>query len=104
MLRESNKPSRPSELAGPITRCLIVSKSRELAETDREAMVGILAEDLAEFPSDVVKTALRKWPRNLPQGKWWPTLAEIREECLWRVDRRRALLRKMARLAAGLRT
>ena len=69
-----------------------LTASRQRDQTDLKLMIGALSEELTEFPPDVVRTALRKWAKS---SKWWPTLAEIREECLWRVERRRELLKSL---------
>jgi len=83
------RPSRP-ELVQEVTRCLAVTVARERDQADLKAMLAVMAEELAEFPADVLRAELRSWARR---EKWWPTLAELRERC-----ERAMRLRKSLRL------
>lgn len=92
MAEEITKPGGEAIVIESAMRCLTVTKSREADALDLRAMIAIFADDLAEFPEDVVRTAFRKWARR---EKWWPSLSEIREEChratRWRHSLRLAL-------------
>lgn len=91
-LEKLNAPCPAAKIAPEIIRCLQLTASRERDGMDLRMMVASLSEELAEYPWDVVRTALREWPRS---EKWWPTLSEMREACHWRVERRRRWLRGM---------
>lgn len=71
-------PAGPAEAVKMITRLLQATKSRDRDGQDIRGMIAVLAEDLAEFPVDVLATACRKHAR---QEKWWPSLSELREQC-----------------------
>lgn len=71
------RPSRP-ELVQEVTRCLAVTVAREREQADLKAMLAVMAEELAEFPQDVLRAELRAWARR---EKWWPTLSELRDRC-----------------------
>lgn len=92
LLEEANKPSPPVKITPEVARCLSLTTSRARDQVDLKLMIGALSEELAQFPFDVVKASLRGWSQR---EKWWPTLAELREECQWRVDRRRKALEAM---------
>lgn len=91
-LERINEPAKAAKIAPEIIRCLQLTASRERDGMDLRMMVASLSEELAEYPWDVVKTALREWSRS---EKWWPTLAEMREACQWRVERRRRWLTEL---------
>ncbi len=88
LLATLTAPSTGAFVAQEVSRCLTGTKSRERDQTDLRALIEILTEDLMEFPPDIVKTALRKWAQR---ETWWPSQAEIRAECQWRMKSRRAL-------------
>lgn len=85
-LRPCPQPFVISQLA----KCDMVTKARPEHEADTEARSTIFAEDLCEFPADVVAEAFRFWRRT---EKWSPTVADIRERC-WRL----AAVRQSARV------
>lgn len=87
-----NQPAGPKMVNGAAARCLSVTKSRATDGMDLRMMLAVFADELAEFPEDVVATAFRNWARR---EKWWPSLAEIRDHCqrlnrvrssLWRAN------------------
>ena len=73
-----NRPSEPEHVATEVTRCLTATRAREHADIDLRALIGLLTDELTQFPADIVATTCRKWAR---QEKWWPTLAELRDQC-----------------------
>ena len=90
------RPSRP-ELVQEVTRCLAVTVARERDAADLKAMLAVMAEELAEFPADVLRAELRTWARC---QKWWPTLAELRDRCQ-KAMRLRSSLRDHCMRAVG---
>jgi hypothetical protein len=87
-----NQPAGPKMVNGAAARCLSVTKSRATDGMDLRMMLAVFADELAQFPEDVVATAFRKWAQR---EKWWPSLAEIRDQCQ-RLNRVRASLRRLA--------
>lgn len=73
-----NQRSMPELIVKHASRCLTVTKSREKDAVDLKLLLAILADELSEFPPDVVATAFRNWARR---EVWWPSLAEIRDAC-----------------------
>lgn len=78
MAKRITAPAGPQAATKSVSLCLMATKSREPDGVDLRGMIALLAEDLAEFPPDVIATACRKWAW---QEKWWPSLSEIRERC-----------------------
>lgn len=56
---------------------------------------------LLEFPADCALEAINDWPKT-PNGKWWPTEAELRAECEKRVDYRRRLQKQVRDAQAAM--
>jgi hypothetical protein len=81
------RPSR-AELVQEVTRCLAVTVARERDQADLKAMLAVMAEELAEFPADVLRAELSAWARR---EKWWPTLSELRDRCQRAMRLRRSL-------------
>lgn len=92
LVERINAPAGPKMVNGAAARCLAVTKSRATDGTDLRMMLAVFADELAEFPEDVVATAFRKWARR---EKWWPSLAEILDQCQ-RLSRVRASLKRLA--------
>lgn len=83
------KPTPAKFIVEQMAACDLVTKARAEHEGDTAARAAIFAEDLAEFPADVVAEAFRYWRRT---EKWSPTVSDIRERC-WR----KASVRVMAK-------
>ena len=79
VMQRLTAPAGPQAVLAPALRCLTLTKSRERDGMDLRLFAAALAEELGEFPVDVVATAFRRWARR---ETWWPSLAEIREQCL----------------------
>lgn len=92
LVERINAPAGPKMVNGAAARCLSVTKSRATDGMDLRMMLAIFADELAQFPEDVVATAFRKWARR---EKWWPSLAEILDQCQ-RLNRVRASLARAA--------
>lgn len=90
------RPNR-SELVQEVTRCLAVTVARERDQADLKAMLAVMAEELAEFPADVIRAELRAWARH---EKWWPTLSELRARCQRAMRLRKSLRFHCARAVA----
>jgi hypothetical protein len=82
------QPSPPQMVVQELARLRMLTKSRASDETDREAAYVALAEELAEFPPDVIRSALR----GIAQREvFFPALAELRDQCQRAVRNRRLL-------------
>lgn len=92
LLEEVNRPADPGLVALEAARCLSVTASRAREAVDLQMMAAVLVDELVEFSPDVIQTAFRRWARR---EKWWPTLAEIREECHQLTRFRRAIVRAL---------
>ncbi len=88
-----NWPAGAEQAAKSIGKCLMLTKNREPDGADLRGTILLFAEDLGEFPSDVIATACRKHAR---QEKWWPALSELREQCHRANRARRSLKRALS--------
>jgi pimeloyl-ACP methyl ester carboxylesterase len=61
-----------------LLRLAAVTKSRAESEEDQAFRFAAFRDELAEFPEDVVRTALRKIGRR---EKFFPSLADLRDQC-----------------------
>jgi hypothetical protein len=73
-----------------LARLRMLTKSRAGDETDRELTYVALAEELVEFPPDVIRSALRKIARR---ETFFPSLAEMIDQCQREVRNRRLIAR-----------
>jgi hypothetical protein len=69
-------PVTIERLAAELTRVRLLTKGRNLDETDAELTVQAFAEELAEYPGQLVIEVLRYWPRS---RQWFPTWQEFQE-------------------------
>lgn len=81
-------PTPAQQVRREAAKCLTVTASREREGMDIKIMLEVFADELSEFPPDVVGMAFREWARR---EKWWPTLSEIRNTCLREVKWRKSL-------------
>lgn len=72
------KPAGRSLAAQEAGRCLLLTKSKSSDQTDLKLMIAALADEMGEYPADVLVTAFRRWAKR---EKWSPSLAEIKAEC-----------------------
>jgi pimeloyl-ACP methyl ester carboxylesterase len=79
-----------------LLRLAAVTKSRAESEEDQAFRFAAFRDELAEFPEDVIRTALRKIARR---ETFFPSLAELRDQCQ-REFRHRKLLASAFRTAA----
>ena len=84
------QPAPPRLVVEELARLRRLTKSRAEDETDREATYVALAEELSEFPPDVVRGALRQIARR---ETFFPSLAELRDQCQRDFRKRRLIAR-----------
>lgn len=83
-------PAPPKMVVEELARLRMLTKSRAGDETDRELTYVALAEELVEFPPDVIRSALRKIARR---ETFFPSLAEMIDQCQREVRNRRLIAR-----------
>lgn len=89
------EPCGESVVLAELAKLRVTMAHRNGSDIDQRALFAVMAEDLAEFPADVVRAACTGWRRR---EKWFPTPAELIDECQ-RLSRRRYAMR--AALAKG---
>jgi pimeloyl-ACP methyl ester carboxylesterase len=77
-----------------LLRLAAVTKSRAESEEDQAFRFAAFRDELAEFPEDVVRTALRKIGRR---EKFFPALADLRDQCQREFRHRRLLAAALER-------
>jgi hypothetical protein len=82
------QPAEHQRLIGEVARLRLMTKTRAVSEEDQAALLHVMSEELAIFPADVVVDALRGWARR---ETFFPSLAEIVEQCHRTARRRRRL-------------
>lgn len=90
-------PAQAREIMAELARMRLIVKVRAEQEQDLAAIAVIFAEEMAEYPPDIVRHALRGWTKR---EKWWPSWAELKE-LLDRAFKRRKALREVLRRDFG---
>lgn len=90
MIAETLLPMEIGTIAELLTELHMKVAVRNKGSVDMEATFFVYAEDLAEYPADVVADVIADWGRN---EKWWPTVSELRSQAYSLAYRRRAMLR-----------
>lgn len=72
------QPAPARSVAAELARLAAVTKSRAETEDDQTLRFAAFRDELAEFPQDVISSALRKIARR---ETFFPSLAEIRDQC-----------------------
>lgn len=73
---------------------------RKDQDLDFKMMLAVYAGDLAEYPRDVIVDACREVRR---ESRFFPTIADLRDECESRFEFRRALRRELEIAMSGVR-
>ena len=101
-LLKSCPPRAPvQEIMGELTRLRVLTIARAEDQGDLTLKLAAYAEELSEFPIEVVRSACRGLAKR---EKWFPSWSELKADCDWRYAKARALrdaLAKAARAAAG---
>jgi hypothetical protein len=82
------QPSPPEMIIQELARLRRLTKSRIEDETDRKASYIAFAEELVDYPPDVIRSVLRGIART---STFFPALAEIYRECEQAVHHRRVM-------------
>ena len=91
--------TRPDQIAEMLAMLRLVQRrsgeQSRMTEREVQAVVEMFVDDLAEFPPDVIRDAIRAHRRASP---WWPEPAMLRDRCREIVEphqRRLATLRRI---------
>lgn len=94
-------PADDTTLVKHLVRLRVSTASRQVSDLDQDLVLEAYAETLAEYPADVVASAMKRAPKLF---KFWPTVSELVEMCEWRSRKRRLMLhaieQELARRAA----
>ena len=96
MVEAAMQPAPAKSVAAELARLAAVTKSRADPEDDQTLRFAAFREELAEFPRDVITTALRKIARR---ETFFPSLAEIRDQCQREFSHRKHLADVLRRSA-----
>lgn len=94
ILETANKPAPPDVAAKAVTALRLRTKTRPEHANDLDALVTLFADDLSEYPADVVVDACKAWAR---QNKWFPSWSELIDYLDFRVRKRRRMLEALQR-------
>lgn len=87
LVGETLKPAPSRVISDELARLRMATVSRDQAPSI-EIMLDVYADELAEYPVDIVVDGCRSWSRR---EKFWPSVAELREQMDRLVLRRRRL-------------
>jgi hypothetical protein len=96
LVEAAMQPAPAKSVAAELARLAAVTKSRADPEDDQTLRFAAFREELAEFPRDVITTALRKIARR---ETFFPSLAEIRDQCQREFSHRKHLAAVLRRSA-----
>lgn len=88
------QPAPAQLILAELTRVRALTISRDQSTADLELVAAAYADELREYPVDVVREVLREWPRT---HRFWPTLCELVERMEHLVVPRKALLDALCR-------
>lgn len=94
LLEMLNARAEPETCEHELARLKVLTATRNLSQADLTAQIAIYAEELTEYPIDVVRESCRWWAAR---EKWFPSWAELRDACEERVMKRRAILTGLRR-------
>ncbi len=98
LLEMLNACATPEDCQNELARLKVLTVARNLSHDDLLAQIAIYAGELSQYPLDVVRDACRSWAKS---EKWWPSWAELREQCDDRAMKRRGLLQVLKRYFEG---
>jgi hypothetical protein len=88
----ARSPAPEKAVIGWLAELSVQVAYRAQTEFNGELTLKVYARNLADYPADVVRDALREWPG---QSKWWPTWHELKERLDLKAQRRRMLEREL---------
>lgn len=90
-----NVPMKEQETIFELGRLRVQTKARAEDAENMEFLLRVYAEDMREYPADIVKAACRRWARI---NKFFPAWAELKGEMDYLARNRKALLRVLRTL------
>lgn len=72
------EPGGEAVVLAELAKLRVTMAHRNGGAIDERALLAVMAEDLAEYPADVVRAASTAWRRR---EKWFPTPGELIAEC-----------------------
>jgi len=87
ILRRFETPMAPREIGQLIARLLALTKQRATDQLTTDLAVEAYGSLLEEYPADIVREVMMKWPEIERRGKWFPSWNELKEEIDWRNTR-----------------
>ena len=90
---ESIAPMERNELIKALGKLKLLTAARGVGETDLTLQLAAYADELAQWPADVVREVLERQPRR---SKWWPAWAELYDLLSELAAPRNALLAALA--------
>lgn len=83
-------PMPAKDIAAALAKLRALTKTRAEAAIDMEIAVAAYADELRQYPADVVRETLTEWPRRT-NGQWWPSWHELDRILTTKADYRRAM-------------
>lgn len=96
-VEQSLRPASRNEIVALITRLAAHFPVSDRSEAQWRIVIEDYAEDLAEYPSDILRAAVTQYRR---EGKWWPKVSEIRALADPELGRRQSMRHRLRVLAA----
>ena len=93
-LRRLSRPCGREFATKELGRVKVLTKSAKADSDDIAFQFGVMAEELAEYPADVVRDSCRFYAKR---NTWFPSWHELRELCEERFLKRECLLRALER-------
>jgi hypothetical protein len=93
-------PCPKDELMKEIYAMSLGMARRKDQDLDFKMMVAVYANDLAEYPRDVIVDACKEIRR---EHRFFPTIADLRDECETRFEFRKALRQELENLMSGVK-
>lgn len=78
------RPARPEKIIMALGKLRIKTAAKD--GDDLEARIAVYAEELGEYPADIVLDALNRWPK---MSRWFPTWHELMDIIEWRANKRK---------------
>lgn len=70
-------PAPRSSIIEWLTICAVKTVSSRDDDTASDLKLKVFADDLSQYPGDIVRHVLKEWPEN---NKWFPAWSELRDE------------------------
>lgn len=89
LYRQACAPLDPVSLAHELATLRTRTAATKTSDGEMDMLLDSLVDDLADYPADLVLSAIRDWRRA---SKWWPKMSELLEHIEPEVARRRSIM------------